>query len=174
MTYLRKKWSLLGFLLAASVISCGADEGEADCTIHEDPTFQLGTGESDFAPLSDGADLEMSRGAQGGCHFTLAFLTDGFAGEETLVDYRMDNLVDGDRIIVSQQFVRLRAADDGLCQTTNFVALLVAPWNVEDDRVRIEVRLEDEAGTDTQSVEVVARWPEPVAGIERDRLCGER
>ena len=116
----------------------------------------------------------MTRGSQGGCHFTLAFLTDGFRGRETLVKYRMDNLSDGQEIIDSQQFVTLDPADDGLCATTNFTAFLLAPWNAEDDRVRIEVTLEEEGSGDRQAVEVVARWPEPVEGVDRDRLCGER
>jgi hypothetical protein len=162
-------------ILTLLLLGCGEVE-EGACVTRSDATFQLGTGQDAFVPLSDGSELRMTRGTQGGCHLTLAFLTDGFAGEETLVRYRLDNLIDGREIIVSQQFVRLEPAGMGRCRATNFAAFLVEPWEAEDDRIRVEVKLEEEADgrSDTQSVEVVARWPEPVEGIERDRWCGER
>src|SRR5688500_4296823 len=165
---LRKTRTSLGILVAWLVCACGDGGSGEGCPTHPDPTFELGAGEERFVPLTDGADLQMLRGDQGGCHFALAFRTDGFLGLETFVLYRLDNETDGEEIIVSQQFVRLRSApEEGRCQTVNFIAFLPAPGTLANDRVRIQATLEEENGSDTRAVEVVAR-------LDREGLCGER
>lgn len=120
----------------------------------------------------------MIRGPQGSCHLALAFLTDGFSGQRTLVRYRIQDLTTGAQVVESRQYVMLAPAGAGgdRCENVNFTAFLGDPQALEDHRLRIEVTLsEEEAGRmDSRAVEVVARWPEAVPGIERDLWCGER
>jgi hypothetical protein len=152
-------------------VACGAaDPPVAPCPAGE-PAVELGAGEVTFSPLADGQDLRLVRGAQGGCHFALAFRTDGFAGRRTRVDYALSNVTDGVEILESRQFVRLSPAGNR-CQLVNFVAFVPDAGEHEDDRVRIVVSIEEDGAKVERSVEVVARWPNPVEGLDRSLWCG--
>lgn len=175
-------------MLAKALISstlfaaCGGSDPDptppAGCTVHDTPTFELGTGDVSFSPLTDGQDLMMSTGTQGGCHFWLAVRTDGFAERRLNIRYEVFYADTGASTgSASNLNVRLKARADvvGQCEYVRYFGYLIKPWEFEDARVRIDVRLTDDLGRSSmQSTTVVARWPADVAGTPRDDLCGPR
>ena len=172
MNDVRNKVSFLGILLCAWACG-GGDDGSDECPVGP-PSFDLGEGQAGFRSLMSGQDLQLVRGSQGGCHFALAFVTRGFPGSRTLIRYEIVDRASGAAVITSRQFVKLRPseAEAGACGLTNFIAFVPDALDVEDQTVEITVTIEEADASSTQRVDVVARWPDPVSGVERNLLCG--
>ena len=170
---------LLAPLLTIQLIACGDGTGgpdtgvDVDCPTHDAPSFELGTGQLEYQPITDGQALSISPGAQGGCHFFVAVRTDGFAERRFQVQYEVfyeDNSSTSSR---SSFTVRLHPAEGmpGKCENVGITAFLIQPWNLEDDRLILEVNVEDDLGrTASQRKTVIADWP---ADLPEDG-CGPR
>ena len=175
--FLRKLFPILGGIWG---LHCGGTPPEMtiDCLIHETPSFELGTGESQFEALEEGQDLSMVSGPQGGCHFWLAVRSDGFADRlfDIQYDIRFANTgtTTGSRY---SQKVRLTptSAKDGRCEFYGYTAFLVRPWLLEDRELDIRVTVVDDLGRSEEvRRKVTGRWPAAVPGVPRDDLCGRR
>jgi hypothetical protein len=146
--------------------------------VHDAPSFELGTGATKFEPLADGQDLQMAAGSQGGCHFWLSVRTDGFAQRRFNVAYDVRHAATGTPTgSRSSLKVKLNPilGGEGRCEFVGYTAFLIEPWRFEDRRVRIDVNVEDDLGRRSNaSREVIARWPDPIAGRPTDELCGMR
>lgn len=73
-------------LALLALVGCAADDGAPT----GDPVAELGTGELEFEPLSDGAELYVVQGPQGGYHFNGSVRVMGVAPGNT------DDLLDPD------------------------------------------------------------------------------
>jgi hypothetical protein len=129
-------------------------------------------------PIVDGQDLFMTRGPQGGCHFWLAFRTDGFAEYLFHVSYDVYDLTaHQDTKSQSVQTVTLMPSPDhpGQCEYFGFTAYLIEPWNIQDHQVRLGVGVTDDLGrTATISHTLTARWPLIPMGVSSTLACGRR
>ena len=163
-------------------ISCGGEPTEPakSCTISDQPTFELGTGEVLYAEMPSGSDLKMISGPQGGCHFWLAVRTDGFAQRRFEIQYDVlfadTGTTTGSR---SRQRVNLSLREDpeleGRCQYTGYYAYLIQPWDFRDKEVELVVNVTDDLGRSSSlRRKVMARWPDAEAGRDSESLCGER
>jgi hypothetical protein len=164
--------------LVLAVASCSDSNGEdagSSCPTHANPTFMLGTGNDQFSPITEGQDLQMERGPQGGCHLPLAFRTDGFAQRRFTVEYRISFADTGMEIINSRETRNLTSAGGGQCELLAFRAFLLEPWNAEDQRLRIEVDVQDDLGQSAESTVIIrAKWPDGDGTTPRENLCGAR
>ena len=165
-----------GGVLLLLLLSCGEDAGVADgglCPVHDNPTFELGTGQDRFLELVDSQDLKMTAGPQGGCHFWLAFRTDGFSENPVRVEYQFSFADTGRQLQLLEQFVRLGASGaPSLCERAGFTAFVLMAPDLRDQRITIRVTLEDDRGRRLeQSKTIWARWPEPAPGQNSDALC---
>jgi hypothetical protein len=80
-------------LLFVTAIACGPSEPE----ITGDPLIEIGTGDADsFAALPDeGAELELSRGTQGGFHVDLALRIQGIDPDGMTLSWSLRDRVTG-------------------------------------------------------------------------------
>jgi hypothetical protein len=168
-------------LLALFVIACGegttaTDSGvdPLECPTHDGASFELGTGQLEYQPLADGQLLPISPGPQGGCHFFLSVITDGFAERRFKLQYEVffadSSTTTGSR---SSFTVRLRSAEGmpGKCQHLGTTAFLIQPWFLENERLMVEVNVEDDEGRKaTRQKTVIAQWPDDLP----DDACGQR
>lgn len=175
--------SRLGLALLTSLAACGPstvtppDAGVA-CEAEDNPTFELGTGESAFASIVDGQDLDMVPGPQGGCHFWLAVRTRGFPGRGTKLRYEV---VFADTGTTTQSFSSFQIGlepvegETGVCEHYGTTGFLIEPWKFVDREVEIQAKVwwEPRPGQEIASMDsrnVVGRWP---AGGD-DSACGIR
>jgi hypothetical protein len=160
-------------LVAAFAFACGGEAQSEDCPTHDQATFELGTGQTEFQPINNDQVLAINPGPQGGCHFFLSLRTDGFADRGFKLSYEVfyadNNASTGS---MSSFTARLRPSSvEGICENLGTTAFLVKPWEMEDRRVMIEVTVEDEEGrTATQRKTVVADWPTTLDA----NACGPR
>lgn len=164
-------------------VACDPEEPQppppTGCVINDQPSFELGTGDTVFEPLLEGADLSMISGPQGGCHFWLSVRTLGFAERRLNIRYDVKyadtGTTTGSR---SSLRVRLRPVEgrtDGRCEYVGYTAFLVRPWVFRDREVDLDIDVTDDLGKSASTVRrVTARWPEAVPGIPEDDLCGAR
>lgn len=164
-------------LVLALGAGCG-DDVDDDCLTHANPSFELGTGVGTFEPLTDGQDLHMAAGLQGGCHFWLSLRTDGFSASGFTVTYDILYAESGEstgNTASVQARLSERGDAPGLCEHVGLSAFLEQPWRFEDQQVRIDVTLADADGrAATVSRKVIARWPEDGPGGDRTQWCGFR
>ena len=164
------------------LMSCGGEPTDPpkSCTISDQPTFELGTGEQMYSDMPSGSDLRMVSGPQGGCHFWLAVRTNGFAQRRFDIQYDIvfadTGTTTGSR---SRQKVTLDLRDEadetGECEYTGYYAYLIKPWDFRDKEVEVVVNVTDDLGrTSSARRSVVARWPEDQPGRDTESLCGER
>ena len=79
-------------LALASLLACGEAPRPADPALAAVPAtpasfdVEVGTGQSDFEPLADGADVVLVHGAQGGWHVWTAFRVRGAALRDVRVN----------------------------------------------------------------------------------------
>jgi hypothetical protein len=171
---------LLVPLLALSACGSGGtnspDSGilPVECPTHDGATFELGTGQLEFEPILPGQRLPIARGAQGGCHFFISAITDGFAERRFNIQYEVfyaaSSTTTGSR---SSFTVRLRPVPElpGKCQNLGTTAFLIRPWNLADKELIMEVNVRDDEGRSAQArTRVVAEWP---ADLPPD-ACGPR
>jgi hypothetical protein len=149
-----------------------------DCPTHDQPSFILGTGADTLTPILDGQDLSMTRGPQGGCHFWLAFRTDGFAEYRFSITYDVFDLTaHQDTKSQSVETVDLMPSQDhpGQCAYFGFTAYLIEPWVIQDHEVRLGVGVMDDLGrTATVAHTLIARWPKVPMGVSSTLACGRR
>lgn len=139
----------------------------------------IGTGFSEYEPVSDGETLEFVYGIQGGFHLWGGFEAEGLADGEAAIDFELYH--DGELIGVAYYTDRLTADADGVTRysavsvavTTDFQQRLIIPEDIlgEDERlenlptadfsegpVTMTVRVEDAVGTiGTDEIDVIAR-----------------
>lgn len=161
-------------ILAAFSSACGGvEEPQEDCPTHDQASFELGTGQTEFQSITDGQMLAIQSGPQGGCHFFVSVRTDGFANRAFKLSYEVfyadDNTSTGSK---SSFTARLRPTSvSGVCENLGTTAFLLKPWEMEDRRVRVKVDVEDGDGrTATVMKTVVADWP---AELDAN-ACGPR
>lgn len=139
------------------------DAGGLICPTHAGAHFELGTGEKSFIAIEDEGPLAITPGPQGGCHFYLSLITDGFAERRFRVQYEVFRADTNESTGSSSVFtLRLHPSvgRPGACETVGITAFLIRPWSFENERVRVRVDVTDDEGR-TASVEkiVVADWP---------------
>lgn len=172
-----RAWALA---LLGGLTGCGdstpdlPDGGGPVCPTHDQARFELGTGELAFQPLQDEDRLTITAGPQGGCHFFLSLLTDGFAERRFQVEYDVLRADTGETTESYGVFtVRLDQAPDapGKCQAVGITAFLIQPWRFEGERVRVVVKATDDEGRSfTQEKTVIADWPATLP----ENACGFR
>lgn len=132
--------SSLGLVsLLAFVAGCaGASAGEG--------VVELGTGEWEFVPLEDEAEVELVLGAQGGYHVWTSFRAEGLSPEDVTLEIETqpaDGSLPAER---SRVPVDLEAADDGTLELVGWPAILSEPGCVVDRMLRLRVTLTDARG----------------------------
>ncbi len=170
---------------AALVVACGEDgtgarSGDfADASARPTATLTVGTGFTDYEPVSDGETLEFVYGIQGGFHLWGAFEAEGLVDGDASIDFELFH--EGELIGVAYYTDTLSKDDDGMTRysavsvavTTDFQGRLMIPEDIlgEDDRlenlptadfaegpVTMTVRVEDSAGVvATDEIDVIAR-----------------
>ena len=164
--------SLAGVALTAS--GCGEGEG-ADGLCPGAPMLTLGTGRDAFEPLSNGQDLPLVRGIQGGCHVWLSLSASGIDGRRVTLSIEVRDVVTTELVAQSATLIRLSQLEDGSCGVVGFPAVFEAPWRLENRDVRLLVSLIDPNGV-TLEVDrpVIIRWPQVSAGEDSLTACGPR
>lgn len=161
--------ALGGVFFHALFGGCAPSGGEPDagirCPTHASPSFELGTGNTEFIAIAEGMPLYMARGIQGGCHLWLALRTDGFAEKDAQVRYEIFDAASG-QSTGSTALMQLRLTPSptlpGRCEYVGYTAFVRDPAAIAGTLVRVEVRLEDALGhSGIVSHEVRAAWPEP-------------
>lgn len=164
---------LWGALASALGCSGGDASVETGCVAASAPTAELGIGAETFAAVTDGQDVRLERGSQGGCHVSLAVQTGGFPGRRVTVDYTITRLDNDERVLRSRSVARL-VGEGQTCEAAGIRAILMMPWDVEDVAVRIDATMVDELEREVEGgFEAVLRWPASEAGIEDRLLCGD-
>jgi hypothetical protein len=121
-------------------------------------TLELGTGEWRYEPLSDGDDVDLVRGAQGGVHVWLSMRAMGFDPERVtmeIVTEKLDGSLEPETSIVD---VRLDpAAEEGVLmhELLGWPAVLAAPGCVVDSELLVTVTLTDANGTAATAQHVI-------------------
>jgi hypothetical protein len=129
---------------------CATEVGEG--------TLELGTGEWRYEPISDGDDVDLIRGAQGGVHVWLSVHATGFDPDRVtmeIVTEKLDGSLAPETSVVD---VRLDpAAEEGapMYELLGWPAVLAAPGCVVDSELLVTVTLTDADGTTATDQHVI-------------------
>lgn len=132
------------FLVLATAMAC-SPEPPPDPPVEE--TIEVGViRDGAFVPLSDGDDLELISGAQGGFHVELAARVDGMAGEVEVerIARRSDT-----QVLVARSEFSSEVLSSGLLERSIPVFLCPAPAgvNVADETLDLTYRIGSAVGT---------------------------
>lgn len=126
------KHAWLALLLAAC-----ADEGSS-----APPTLELGTGEWAFEPLSEGQQVRLVAGTQGGFHVWLSMRAQGFDGTRLRMKLQLIPSSAPDQISGSDLELAFQPGDDGL-EFIGWPAQLLMPWCFTDAPLTLDVELSE-------------------------------
>lgn len=164
----RQRWCIVFAALlpsyACSEAPAETDGGLEGCAVHDQPTFELGTGVDRFETLQEDQLLRMAPGLQGGCHFWLSVRTDGFAERLFNIEYELfyadSSSTTGS---TSGQRVRLQPIEGqpGKCEYVGYTAFILDPAALAGKRIRIDVDVTDDLGRSAGASRTVrAEFPE--------------
>ncbi|MEW5852737.1 MAG: DUF2330 domain-containing protein [Myxococcota bacterium] len=137
-------------LVAAVMSGCGTETPA--------PTVEIGTGESRYESLSDGQDVELVRGAQGGYHMWMSLRSQGLDPEKVWLD--VETRVNGDKS-TSSTVTRLTSQDDNDV-LVGWPLIIAEPERVDGQLMEVHVTLTDEQG-DAADASISVRPHMPVA-----------
>ena len=126
--------------LTLALVAClGCDDDSAP----EPATLELGTGSWRFDPLTDGQQVELVRGAQGGWHIWLSLKTQGVAlgDEPVLVDIRMQPADESLPAQATAITLLFDAKDDDRYELVGYTGIVSEPACWVEKLVRIQVSL---------------------------------
>ena len=128
-------------------VACGGESPVGEGTL------EIGTGESQFEGLTDGQEVELIYGAQGGYHVWLSLRAEGIEPQRTQMRIETQRADESMAPQVSEVRVDLRqaGADTGDPQSAfsemiGWPAVLSQPGCFVDRLLRIEVTLQDKQG----------------------------
>lgn len=134
-----RPWLLGVVSLLASAAACGeASPG--------DGAVELGTGEWEFVPLADEAEVELVLGAQGGYHIWTSLRAEGLSPEDVMLEIETQPADDSLEPEQSRVPVDLESGDDGTLELVGWPAILSQPGCVVDRMLRLRVTLTDARG----------------------------
>ena len=139
----------LGLTLALlACLGCGEESA------HEPATLELGTGSWRFDPLTDGQQVELVRGAQGGWHIWLSLRTQGvvLGDEPVLVDLRMqpaDGSLPSQKTAITLVF---DAKEDDRYELVGYTGIVSEPSCWVEKLVRVQVSLPSQGLEDEREV----------------------
>ena len=153
--------------LLALVLLAACEPGGGDVDPDLDPEMIIGTGEWMWEDVSDGDELTLSRGTQGGYHFWLSVRAVGV--DPARIRMQLDLLPSNpDPVLEVHSDIRINLdepgdpemAADGWSEYIGFPAQLSRPWCVVDEPLEANVELEDRNGVVlTETVSIVPRAP---------------
>lgn len=115
------------------------------CKAGSDPTLEVGAGLLAFTPITDGDEVALVYGPQGGYHIDLAFRTTYLAAED-LVAGTLLGTVDGVPSFSATPWFQLECVDDVQEATGVRIFLEVPPEDVVQREVAIDVTINDTRG----------------------------
>ena len=124
------------------LVSCGG--GSDDPPVHDQgtPFVQIGTGSAEFAPLTEGQEVRITAGPQGGYHVWGALRAGGFNPNDVFIEFRL--VRDGLVLAESGYEDDLRPADtDGPFQYSGVAVVVLSgdAATIADQPARLEVTL---------------------------------
>lgn len=159
---------------ALSLAGCGGGDPAVGigCALLDEASIELGQGAEAFGPPEE--TIRLARGPQGGCHLDLAVRATGLPGARLTLDFTIVDAEAGERVLTSRLVARLEG-EGTTCEAYGIRALLARPWELEDRRIVVTGTVTDTIErTFADTLETTVLWPEPVDGVERDALCGDR
>lgn len=122
--------------------------GCANDAAPKEGTLELGSGESEFAPIEDGAHVDLVRGAQGGYHVWLSMRATGLAPKNVRTHVTAER--DADDLMLSESRVALQftpvAAETPTIEFAGWPTILTMPACAVGQLLRIHVELQDAEG----------------------------
>jgi len=119
-------------ILVLALLGCGPPE----------PTVDIGTGESSFEPLTDGQDVTLVRGSQGGHHMWMSLRVDGLDPQKVWLDADVE--LEGERFR-SRNITALTSEGDQ-DYLVGWPLVMTDPARVDGKVVKILVTLTDQDG----------------------------
>jgi hypothetical protein len=178
----RWRMGLSAAIGALAVTACGSSSTKNDCTTgHANPTLTIGLSAADgtfLSPVTSGTDVKMTPGPQGGCHYWLAFRTDGLIGKGATIHYVLIDHDMGDQMIGGNVDVQADLASDpaapAMCEVGAQKMFVLMASARENHHLKLTVTITDSSGaTATQTLDnLKAVWPDVQAGQDRATLCG--
>lgn len=173
LTAFHSRWCL-AFALCLTTVACdGAEEPDAGPQVDAGGArVELGEGTSRFETLTDGQDVELIAGVQGGYHINLTGRLYGFALDDVTLDYEAVPVGATAPISMPTQLV-LDASDfvpdsGGVLRAGDFLIMEVeTPADVVGMELDVTLTVTDAAGetaSDTRRVRVVDEENELVPG----------
>lgn len=114
-------------------------------------TLELGTGETTFAPITDGAALPLVHGCQGGYHVWIALRARGFDSRGLVVRLRLERA--GDGVLLSEPFsLRVAFAEEGGAASIAGLPLpVISPEDVAGTTLRLVASVQDDERSATST-----------------------
>lgn len=124
-----------------------AEDPDDPCRPGGEPALEIGTGETAYASLDDGAILELYHGPQGGVHVLVALQAEHIDASEEL-DAVLRGYVGGEPLGASFPYLNMRCnkAEGGLQSWNLFLIWDAAPEQLHLQTVHIEAEITDAAG----------------------------
>ncbi|MEM6956834.1 MAG: hypothetical protein AAF411_28215 [Myxococcota bacterium] len=154
-TFARWPLWILNLLLFPMLISCGESQGTLpiDGATKE---LQIGIGIQDFNAVSDGDDVPLVRGSQGGVHIDVAFRLYGLDPEGARLEIDAFDAGSGESVAfgVSRNLTRsrLRLMEDHWLRTGDQVGLnIFSPDDLTEGTIRVDATVEERNGVRTSA-----------------------
>lgn len=142
--------ALARFVPAFFVLSLGCADPCADLG---DPAIEIGTSDADaeaFVPLTEGDDVSLHAGVQGGAHLWLHARLTGLCADRALVDRRVELAESGATLVAGRGTVGLVETPEGVVQLEHPIRMALCPppagGAIEDQALRLVVSAEDGDG----------------------------
>lgn len=148
-------------VLVALLAGCGGSGAEPP----GEAAVELGTGEWEMLPITDGQDVELIHGAQGGYHVWASIRADGIEPEDVILEVETqpaDESLPPEKSRVQVDFDR--DPDTGEAVFIGWPAILSQPGCVVDRMLRLQVTLTDRRG----AAGMDERYVVPRAGVGGD------
>lgn len=129
------------------------------------PSLEIGTGESRFEALTEGQDVTMVQGVQGGFHVWMSLRATELDREQVWLDVETEIAGQPYQSEAVTQFADADAAGEHACELVGWPVILADPWAADGQPMPIRVSIVDEEGaTADGEVTVTPHLPELMLG----------
>jgi len=154
---LRARFALgaaLAVVLAAA--SCGSEPAASEAPL------ELGTGEWRFEPLTDGQEVWLVAGSQGGYHVWASFLSEGLSPDGVTLDIDTQLADESRAPETSHVTVDMAASETGGVELLGWPARIWKPGCVMDKLMRLTATITDQSGVRASDERtLLVRWAPP-------------
>ncbi len=141
---------MLPLLLLFACAGNGPDSGDDDaCAENTDLSLELGAGAASFEALTEGDEIELVRGAQGGYHIEIGLRATGIDASD-LIAAELTGEIDGTQLATSKPWLQFRCNPDTGTWDAWGTTLIYdsTPEELDGQSTDVHVELTDVSGVD--------------------------